>query len=552
MRTKMTRLRKYMNYKYVKYMVYILYFLYFIYKKYMKTVLKSVLFVGILIFLINATKIILSEPIGTNTANQAGISELHKYPNSYDVCFLGTSTTITNICNQELFENYGIAGLTIGEPEQALYLTKYTLEEMFEYQSPQVVFVDTKSLFYSLDTLESMAVEREDYTIHNSIDGIKTLSIKNKALDRVKNYNKNIDKWNYFSKLYYSHENWKNLGERNFKNYDISDSMNGNLALLGTADYITNIYDKSNTDVEISISLQSERDFSEIVDLCKKNKTDLILITGYTNFSKAMHKSCLQLAKKYKIPYIDINQFTIKSNFQHSVDLYDSVHFNLSGAIKFTNLLGEYLEKNYTFSDKRNLSTYERYKKQTNTFQGQKNFINTQHSLISAYSFYRYLLELQKVDLNNNIIFISAYNDAFEHITKKENELLQNLGIKTNLLNKKGCSYAAVLSKKSIKENYSYLDLVTLEGKINDTVYEVQSNGTDNKDRTSIIVNDTELIQAGPGINVVVYNTQFEKVVNACFFNTCSAVNPLQSKYKASTETRARYTTGSNIWEYVE
>lgn len=93
---------------------------------------------------------------------------------------------------------------------------------------------------------------------------------------------------------------------------------------------------------------------------------------------------------------------------------------------------------------------------------------------------------------------------------------------------------------------------MTLEGKINDTVYEVQSNGTDNKDRTSIIVNDTELIQAGPGINVVVYNTQFEKVVNACFFNTCSAVNPLQSKYKASTETRARYTTGSNIWEYVE
>lgn len=548
----MTHLRKYMNYKYVKYMVYILYFLYFIYKKYMKTVLKSVVFVAILIMLVLGVRNILSVPIGINTANQAGITEVHENPYIYDVCFLGTSTSITNICNQELYEKFGIAGITVGEPEQPFYLTRYTLEEVLEYQSPKVIFLDTKSLFYANDAVRSIVTDREDYIIHNSIDSIKTWSIKNKALERTKKYNKDIDNWNYYSQLYYSHENWKKLNYTYFQKYEDKDSINGNLSLLGTADYVSNIYNASSPDEEISISIQSERDLSEMIELCNNAGTDIILYTGYINFSKAMHKACLKLAKKYNIPYIDINEFTIKSDFQHNMDLFDSVHFNLSGAIKLTDFLGEYLQKNYDFSDKRKDSTYIKYEKQKAIFQSQKDFLSTQHSLLSEFSFYRYLKALTELDLDNNIIFISVYDDAFQHLTNKESELLQTLGIKTNLLNKKDCSYAAVLSKEKIQENFSFLDTVIINGKINELEYEIKSSGTEKKEKSSILVNETELMQTGPGFNIVVYNTKLDKVVNTCFFNTCTTVNPSQSRYKAVTETRVRYTTGANIWEYIE
>ena len=107
-------------------------------------------FMIILCGLIWGIKDILKNPIGTSWACQTVMETAHRDKGTYDVCFCGTSTTIANNCNQYLYENYGIAGISLGELKQPLYLTKYTLAELLQTQNPQIILGDSK-FFYPVE-----------------------------------------------------------------------------------------------------------------------------------------------------------------------------------------------------------------------------------------------------------------------------------------------------------------------------------------------------------------------------------------------------------------
>ena len=289
-----------------------------------------------------------------------------------------------------------------------------------------------------------------------------------------------------------------------------------------------------------------------MVKLCKEADVDLILTMNYVNSFKAHHLAAKALAKKYNVKYLNINEFIVKTGFQHNLDLRDSIHFNLSGAIKWTHYLGEYLKNNYNFTDKRKDKSYQRYEEQRNILAEQKKFIYTKQSLLSVSSFYKYLKALNEIDLKENIICISINDDAMNHLSKVESDLLHDLGLNIDLKNKNGCSYAAVISSEGVQEKYSFLNTVTLDGNINETSYEITSNGLQSSGSSSIIINDTETIQNGKGFNFTIYNTKFDKITNSCFFDTSTSVNPPQSRYKTTAVTNIQQITEPNIWENLE
>ena len=59
--------------------------------------------------------------------NMKGMEKAIANPQYYDVLFSGTSMTILNISAEELYLQYGIASVTLGEPEQTTYLSYYTV-----------------------------------------------------------------------------------------------------------------------------------------------------------------------------------------------------------------------------------------------------------------------------------------------------------------------------------------------------------------------------------------------------------------------------------------
>ena len=119
-------------------------------KKKVHAFVSTLLFLLLGIFLYAAACRFLESPAGDAWASGTGMIEARRHKNKYDVVFAGTSTTIANISCQELFKEYGIASVCVGEPGQPAFLTKYTLQDLFRYQKPKVVVLDTKSLFYGL------------------------------------------------------------------------------------------------------------------------------------------------------------------------------------------------------------------------------------------------------------------------------------------------------------------------------------------------------------------------------------------------------------------
>lgn len=536
--------------KYTRQLAYIVYILILRHKRHAGNALKSVLFLLVFGMLALGVRNILAVP-NSYINEKTGINDIHKYPNSYDVCFFGRSTAICNVSCQELYEQYGIAGVSAAVSNQSFPLTLYTMEEVFQYQSPKVVILDTRALFDSVQ-VEYLNFQNNAY-LHYTLDDIQTFSIKSKALKKAMTVNDNIDPWDYYSKFYYAHENWKRISQKNFTLYDTAsfDAMHGNVAYLNVTDGISDTYALSSPYNVATITNKMERYVSDAIDLCEQNGATLMLLTSYVHSAKSQHNAISRLANKYHVKYLDINEFILKSNFNHSLDLYDNVHFNLSGAIKMTDLLGEYLQDNFDFADKRKSSaSYPQFEDQKDLFQIQKDCIYAKQSLLSACSFHKYLAALNQLDPAENTIFLSIYGNAFKKLTAKEAELLHELGLQTNWEGKEGGSYAAVIGDDGIQETFSYISKATLTGKIDVSSYEVVSGGSASGGaRSNITINGASVITPGNGFNFAVYNKHEKKVIHTCFFDTATSVNPMQRRYKNTSEIKLQVETAPNEWE---
>ena len=129
---------------------------------FVKAVLFVLLFSGVLFCLSR----VFSRPHALFWAEETGMDLVHRYKRQYDICFAGTSVVIANVSNQELYEKYGIAAVSVGEPLQPLFLTKYVIEEVLQYQRPKAVVVDTRGLVYSEVGMRERRKEDEEGIIH--------------------------------------------------------------------------------------------------------------------------------------------------------------------------------------------------------------------------------------------------------------------------------------------------------------------------------------------------------------------------------------------------
>lgn len=140
-------------------------------KKHMK-IIKCIFFICFGCIIMYTVVHVLQTPLATDSANGTGQREIYKYKNQYDVLVLGASTAIYNINNQELYEKYGIASISLGEPQQPAYMSYYTLSDALTVQKPKVVIYDARNMFY--DDAKVKTILSNDAYIHFSVDGMKS------------------------------------------------------------------------------------------------------------------------------------------------------------------------------------------------------------------------------------------------------------------------------------------------------------------------------------------------------------------------------------------
>ena len=115
--------------------------------------IRMIILLLLTLFLYFHLALILKKPMNGSWEN-ASFLDVYDKKQKVDVILSGTSMVLANINNQELYSKYGITAATLGEPEQPMYLTYYSLKDVLKYQNPKVVILDVQALFYTKEKIE--------------------------------------------------------------------------------------------------------------------------------------------------------------------------------------------------------------------------------------------------------------------------------------------------------------------------------------------------------------------------------------------------------------
>ena len=489
---------------------------------------KTLLFLLIGLFLLREAENVLRTPRGDTFAAGTGMDNVYKHKNQFDIVTAGTGAAVSNISNQELYESYGIAGVCIGEQGQTLSLSKYTLEDALRVQTPKVVFLDSGVLAFP-DVSEPDDPEgKEAAALNRSLGVIRSPRLRTAALSDANIYYPDTRFWDCMSTLYLDHGNWKNLTKSNFTYPSFLQCMNGNVALFNFTDWRgDSFYEDSSPDELYEIPAESERYFGEIADLCEKKSAKLILVSGYV-LTRAGHNAMQSLADRYGVTYIDLNEVKDEIGFSNTYDTDNGNYLNLGGAIRWSDYLGAYLKENFDMEDRREDSRYDWLKEQSPAFASQKEFMETKQKLAKSDRFDDYLYALAQLDYSRFIVFMSIEDEGSHMLSEAEFNLLESLGLKESRNISFRGSYAAVLGSDGPLESVSADEAASISGTDGGVQYTVKSSGFNSGGiDAGVIINAVDRIYGSRGINVVVWDKEFNTLVNSSVFDTYEEENPV-------------------------
>lgn len=295
----------------------------------------------------------------TTTKIIDGFYELEK--NSIDALFLGSSEMIVSVSPMQIYGNYGITSYNLATEQQDLLASYYWLKESLKYQKPKVVILDTLFLFRTSE----MAFYRKAF------DYMKLSSVKIAAANDITDGEKNETYYSLLFPIIQYHDRWQNLTENDFT-YMSSDKKNiykGFRIFTDEAYTKYTYFEKDSSTNKKDVIPKMEKYLEKIVNLCNENNIELILTKipmGQNYWYISYYNSVMELANKYNVRYIDLNEKTYASKL--NIDGHDSLdygmyHVNYRGSIKISNFFGKLLVDEYKLTDYRKDSKYDEWNK---------------------------------------------------------------------------------------------------------------------------------------------------------------------------------------------
>lgn len=278
-----------------------------------------------------------------------------------DVVFVGSSHVGMNIDNAQIWQETGIASYNVWARMQPVWNSYYYLKEAITAQKPRVAVVE---IFLAGTTF--------DYSQKSF--AMKDIAVIPSVVNR-------------FDAAFASFENWQDAIEavwgmpyyhNRFDELTVED-MNG---LYGwddelipsvheTADTATPIklLDYGSIDELLPLSDKNEKYIRKIIDLCKANDVELVLmITPY----RATEEECKRLnsvekiAREGGVEMLNYLKLWQTVGIDPAVDFLDIGHLNVAGIEKFSTILGAYLQERYHLEDHRADTAHPWYEAVTN------------------------------------------------------------------------------------------------------------------------------------------------------------------------------------------
>ena len=325
-------------------------------------VIKITAFLGIFCFLFSYFSTIFNPYSHRDVPMIARFDSFYDQPeNSIDVLYLGASSLYMGIIPLDIWEKHGFTGFVRATAIQAPVVSYYYLVETLKYQSPNVVVIETNSIF------NKYQVDEEESSLRRSIDPMRFSNEKLQLIVEVTSKSERQTIASYIFPLLRYHSRWDELTRNNFEKSanEIIDPNKGYYGLYFNTSSVNFPQDfMQPADKAKNLSKDSLNYYEKMIQLCQENNIQVVLITmPRTNWDYPMHLGIQQLADKYNLQYVD---YCLDENMEiidldTNTDFADDIHLNTLGAKKVSHHLGGFLQDMYHLADKRNDPAYQQW-----------------------------------------------------------------------------------------------------------------------------------------------------------------------------------------------
>lgn len=429
--------------------------------------------------------------------------------NINDVIFIGSSNIFENINTQILWDEFGIASFDLAGSMQPMWNSYYYMKEALKTQSPRLFVLDLLGVLWEGDYLDSSRIIKNTYGMKNSLDKIEAVKISapkanwNDYLWEVPTYhiryqeltagdylpNNGTPNW----------ESWKGFG-------------------INTETMVCDRPEGFETDETLDISSKSEKYLRKICQLCRDNDVELLLIkTPYvTDIDSTMkYNRAAEIGAEYGVPCVDFNYYYDEIGLDFNTDLGDGLHLNYRGNIKFTRYLAEYIESQYDIPDRRGEDSYESY-----DIISLDCIMRTHNAMVrDTQDFDMFINEI----LNENYIIICSICGDFKGISNYDivRNKIYSLGIDLNLADVSAVwviqNGNTLFEAENGHNDKWHMELAPYK---NIQIATAWAPG----DAPSIQFNRKEQVKVSSGINIVVYDSVTETIVDAVGFQISEGI----------------------------
>ena len=520
----------------------------------MKKLIKTVFFLILGLLVLDVTENVLERKYHMGTAEdfERTFSQFYKLEeDKLQAVFLGKSTVKWAVSPVQIYEDSNIVTYNLATNAQSIEVSYYLLNEVFEKQSPKVVFCDISALY-------GEPLGMTDLAWHNVMDNMPISENKIKAAltygeiscggEVKEQFNTHF--LSMISPLYCYHSRWDELTKNDFMrqnnvNYDCTAGYHMTTAVIGTGltfeninseitvmdkrsgfktEYINGVCVDSEIDgnlYDVELESKAVEYIKKMKKLCEEHQAELVMIKiptlgmpqlYYASWSYDKYLMAKEFCDGIGVPLLDMvydtDTFAEIDWKQDSID--GGMHLNFRGAKKVTKCVTDYLQT--LGLEKKSDELYERF---TRDYEKISQICDLQ----TEYNFTKYIDKV--LENSDYTILVSAQNDFQASLSEELIHDLERLGFHSCFTNDVRDSFIGVIENGEVvyevlsnrRSEYQY-DLAGGE-KIS-----IVSSGLNTGSYSSIQIDGIEYSTNVCGLNIVVFDNEMHLVVDSVNFNT--------------------------------
>lgn len=285
-------------------------------------------------------------------------NEIHAFysepKNTIDVLFVGSSPLLRGVSPMLMWQEHGFTGYVRASALQAPAVSYGLLAESLEYQSPKAVVLLCDNIFSHYDY-----VEREG-DLRRGLDGMKLSKYKWDIIREVTAADERQTLASYIFPLLRYHDRWKDINLAEDKPEPLLEHSfkkgNAYLKEIAPQSYPEGFMKPTGAD-DPQFNIYAKEYVERSIQLCREKGIPVVLLHMPKMSWSYEHSRALEaFALENGAEYLDLDRAEYRELLQldTQVDYYDQGHMNVTGVVKVSDYLGDWLDSRFVLPDHRN------------------------------------------------------------------------------------------------------------------------------------------------------------------------------------------------------